>query len=300
MSSPFAKPCKVKKHPCYGSLPLRPYLPGSRRGIKGDLREHVVESRLLGPREVVVYLPPGYSSKDSFAYPVALLQDGQNIFDPETAVFGVDWAVNETAERLIAEQQIRPIILVAVYNSSERMLEYTPFADPDYGGGGAELYAAFLVEELLPYLESEYSLSRRPEDRAVIGSSLGGLLALHMGWNYPEAFGSVASMSPSLWWGRRGTITGLASGAPPNPRPRIWIDAGTQETESDINDNGVNDLIDDLRTVRAVLLYHGYELERDLFYREVEGSHHDEASWSLRVGDVLRALFPKTDSRLVL
>ncbi len=259
----------------------------------------MVDSRLLGPREVVVYLPPGYSSKDSFAYPVALLQDGQNIFDPETAVFGVDWAVNETAERLIAEQQIRPVILVAVYNSPDRVLEYTPFPDPEHGGGGADLYSAFLVGELLPYLEAEYSLSRRPEDRAVIGSSLGGLLALHLGWNHPKEFGSVASMSPSLWWGRRGTLTSMGGGEAPSPRPRIWVDAGTEEIDSDINDNGVNDLIDDLRTLRAVLLYHGYELERDLFYHEIEGSHHDEASWSLRVGDVLKALFPMADSRLV-
>lgn len=283
---------KNRATPAYGCLPLRPYLRGARKPNAGDLHQHEVSSRILGSREVVVYLPPGYSEKDSFAYPLALLQDGQNIFDPRTAVFGVDWGVDETAERLIAEQQIRPVILVAVYNSRDRIIEYTPFADPEHGGGGAALYEEFLIEELLPFLQSRYSLSHRAEDRAVIGSSLGGLLALHLGWSHPKLFGAVGSLSPSLWWGRRGMISGFAGAAPPSPRPMIWIDGGTLENEEDANDNGVPDLIDDLRTMRAVLLSHGYELEKDLMYREVEGQRHDEKAWSLRVGDVLKALFP--------
>jgi enterochelin esterase-like enzyme len=283
---------KNRARSAYGCLPLRPYLPGSRKG-KGDLKQHQVASRILGSREVVVYLPPGYSAKDSFAYPLALLQDGQNIFDPKTAVFGVDWAVDLTAERLIAEQKIRPVILVAVYNSRERVIEYTPFADRELGGGGAARYEEFLIDELLPFLHSEYSLSKRPEDRAVIGSSLGGLLALHLGWTRPRVFGAVGSLSPSLWWGQRGMITSMASGAPPSPRPLIWLDGGTLESDTDDNDNGVPDVVDDLRTMRAVLLSHGYQLEKDLIYRELEGQRHDESAWSSRVGDVLQALFPK-------
>lgn len=244
-----------------------------------------------------MYLPPGYSSKDSFPYPFALLQDGQNIFDPTTAVFGVDWGVDLTAERLIVEQEIRPVVLVAVYNSPTRVIEYTPFADPEHGGGGAALYEGFLIHELLPFLHQEYSLSQRAEDRAIIGSSLGGLLALHMGWKHPQQFGAVASLSPSLWWGRRGMITALASASTPTPRPLIWVDAGTLETDSDINNNGISDLIDDLRTLRAVLLTHGYELDKDLFYHELEGERHNERAWSRRIGDVLRVLFPKQDFR---
>lgn len=284
--------------PEYGRLTLRPYLKAPRRprtSRTGDLREHQVESRILGDRHIIVYLPPGYSEKDSYAYPLALLQDGQNVFDAKTSVFGVEWGVDETAEKLIIEQQMRPVILVAVYNSPDRIIEYTPFPDPEHGGGGAPLYEQFLVEELLPFLESRYTLSKRVEDRAVIGSSLGGLLALHLGWTLPRHFGSLAALSPSLWWGQRGLITGIAGGALPSPRPRIWLDGGTLESEADDNQNGVPDLIDDLRAMRAILLHHGYELDKDLFYCEVEGQHHDERAWSLRVGDVLKTFFPKAE-----
>lgn len=283
--------------PCYGSLSLRPYLsPEKNRPkgtITGDVRNHTINSVLLGKRQVSVYLPPGYSEMDSWAYPFALLQDGQNIFDASTAVFGVEWGVDEAAERLIVEQKMAPVILVAVYNSEQRVDEYTPFPDPEHGGGSAVVYRQFLVEELIPFLEGLYSLSKRPEERAVIGSSLGGLVSLYLGWTATNIFGLVGALSPSLWWGRRGFITGVAGDPPPKIRPKIWLDAGTHEAKADINGNGVPDLIDDLRTMRAVLLSHGYKEGFDLTYKEIEGGTHDETCWSQRVGDVLSFFFPK-------
>jgi len=260
--------------------------------LTGDIRHMVVNSRYLGDRDIVVYLPPGYSANDNWRYPFALLQDGQNIFDTQTAVFGVEWRVDETTERLIVDQKICPVILVAIYNSPDRINEYTPFADPDHGGGGAELYNAFLVDELIPFLDHHFSISRRPEDRAVIGSSLGGLLALFLGWYSDFAFGKIAALSPSLWWGRRCFLTGMGGGPTPKNKPKIWLDGGTDEVDSDVNDNGIPDLIDDLRTLRAVLFAHGYVLGEDLMYREVEGGTHDEESWSERVEDILTYFFP--------
>lgn len=283
--------------PCYGSLCLRPYLsPEKNRqvgSITGDVRLHTINSQLLGQREIAVYVPPGYSATDTWRYPFALLQDGQNIFDANTAVFGVEWGVDEAAERLIVEQKMEAVILVAIYNSEQRVEEYTPFPDPEHGGGKAMVYRQFLVEELIPYLESLYSLSRIPQQRAVIGSSLGGLLSLYLGWTATSEFGLVGALSPSLWWGRRCFITGMAGDPAPTTRPKIWLDAGTLESRSDSNGNGVPDLIDDLRTMRAVLLSHGYVENEDLIYREIEGGTHDENSWSERVGEVLTEFFPK-------
>lgn len=285
--------------PAYGCLPLRPYLKARRshKGstLTGDIRTHTIASKVVESRDVLVYLPPGYSDHGGYSYPYAILQDGQNVFDAKTAVFGVEWGVDETAETLIVNQKIAPIILVAVYNSPERIVEYTPIPDPQNGGGGAAAYETFLLEELLPFLEATYSLSRRAEERAVIGSSLGGLLALHLGWRHPKQFGLVGAMSPSLWWARRGVITAMAGCPPPDPLPRIWLDGGTHETDTDENGNGVPDLLDDLRTMRAVLLAQGYQLDKNFTYLEVEGGEHNEASWSARVGDVLKAFFPKPD-----
>lgn len=288
----------ISSYGCLG-LRLRPYLKDQKlcksSTLTGDIRKHTITSEIVDSREIVVYLPPGYSDSGEFTYPFAILQDGQNIFDAKTAAFGVEWGVDEAAETLIVNQKISPVILVAVYNSPDRMIEYTPIVDPDHGGGGAALYEAFMLKELLPFLEKNYSLSRRAEERAVVGSSLGGLLALHLGWKLSKEFGLVAAMSPSLWWARRGVITAMAGGKAPDPRPKIWLDGGTLETDEDTNNNGIPDLIDDLRTLRAVLLAQGFELGKDLIYKEVAGARHDEKSWSARIGDVLQEFFPKRD-----
>jgi len=282
---------------CDGSLCLRPYLPPDSQGrvghLTGDIRRHTIPSKLVGNREILVYLPPGYSEKDNYSYPFALLQDGQNIFDAESAVFGVEWGVDEAAEQLITEQKMQPAILVAVYNSPRRIAEYTPFPDPEHNGGEAPLYRAFLISELIPFLEETYRVSRIREERVVIGSSLGGLLSLYLGWTRSDIFGGAAALSPSLWWGRRGFITALGGNDPPELPPKIWLDAGTEESDLDGNDNGISDLIDDLRTLRAVLHYHGYSEEQNLIYREIEGGTHTESSWSKRVGEVLTYFFPK-------
>ena len=285
--------------PCYGSFALRPYLkhqPASERGsLTGRIEHHVIHSKILGARDLVVYLPPGYSDRDNYSYPLALLQDGQNIFDTNSSVFGVEWGADEAAEMLIVEQKMEPVILVAIYNSLHRIDEYTPFPDSQYGGGKARLYRAFLVQEVLPFLESRYTVSKRRSERAVIGSSLGGLLTLYLGWTGSASFGLVASLSPSLWWGKRGLITAIAGQDAPADPPVIWLDAGTQESLVDENLNHVPDLLDDMRTLRAVLCYHGYRENVDLFYQEVDGGTHDEKSWSERIGRVFTTFFPKQD-----
>lgn len=285
--------------PCYGSFALRPYLKHQHTAecgsLTGNIDHHTLQSKLVGDRELVVYLPPGYSERDNFTYPFALLLDGQNIFDQSTAVFGVEWGADESAEELIVEQIMGPTILCAIYNSPHRIDEYTPFPDPEHGGGEAAQYRAFLTDEVIPFLESRYTVSKRSSERAVIGSSLGGLLALYLGWTASETFGMVGALSPSLWWGRRGLITAIAGSEPPKNRPKIWLDAGTEESRVDENRNGVPDLLDDMRALRAVLRYQGFKEEQDLFYHEIEGATHDEESWSKRIGRVFTHFFPKPD-----
>lgn len=280
-------------------VPLPPVVPPEwlvRGGtVVGDVRSHEIESHILkGTRKVLVYLPPGYTEGDPWRYPVAYVNDGQNVFDSSTAAFGVEWGLDEIAQSLIEGRKIQPLVMVAVYNSSQRMQEYTPTRDGRRGGGHAEHYGRFLVEELKPWIESRYQVSKRAADTCILGSSLGGLVSLYLGWSRPDVFGLVAALSPSLWWAGRDLIAGIAGDPKERGPHRIWMDVGTAESLDDSNGNGVPDVVDDLRAMRAVLAYKGYKLEQDLFYREVEGATHSEADWGKRIGDVLQALFPFT------
>ena len=297
----------------HGEVPATPYFrtsPGgklqlcpSRRHFRsghtltGNIQTHNFSSTLLDDDvQVWVYLPPSYAAADPWRYPCLYLHDGQNVFDAKTSAFGVEWGVDEAAECLILEGKIDPIIMVGVANSPERMAHYTPFPDPEQGGGEGNLYRSFLIDELKPWIDATFPTRKGSRETAIAGSSLGGLSALHMSWTRPDVFGMVAALSPSLWWGHRKLITRIGGDQKTLKPYRIWIDMGTEESTTDDNDNQVPDLIDDLRTLRAVLLAQGYRLNEDLFYREIIGGIHDEAAWGARVADVLTCLFPASST----
>src|SRR5437899_10304013 len=92
--------------------------------LTGNIQRHrTFPSKILGNRrDVLVYLPPGYSRFSRTHYPVLYLHDGQNVFDTATAFAGVEWGVDETAERLIRGKVIEPLIIVAVANMGDERL----------------------------------------------------------------------------------------------------------------------------------------------------------------------------------
>src|SRR5438105_13406923 len=100
-----------------------------RHTLTGNIHRHrQFPSRTLGnSRDILVYLPPGYLRFRRQHYPVLYMQDGQNVFDAATAFGGVEWGVDETAQRLIRKNLIEPLIVVAVDNVGEnRIHEYAP------------------------------------------------------------------------------------------------------------------------------------------------------------------------------
>src|SRR5213083_429377 len=86
--------------------------------LTGKIKRHRgFRSKILGNRrDVLVYLPPGYRRFSRHRYPVLYLQDGQNVFDAATSFAGVEWGVDETAERLIRKKLLAPLIIVGVAN----------------------------------------------------------------------------------------------------------------------------------------------------------------------------------------
>ncbi|MDT7811591.1 MAG: hypothetical protein QOJ42_1507, partial [Acidobacteriaceae bacterium] len=117
------------------------------RKTRLHLRTGVTSRFLSTKRDVLVYLPPEYEPAGSRRYPVLYLQDGQNLFDGKTSyVKGSSWRVGETADRLIGQGEIEPLIIVGVYNTgTHRLEEYTPTRDPAYGGGKADRYGQLLT-----------------------------------------------------------------------------------------------------------------------------------------------------------
>jgi enterochelin esterase-like enzyme len=239
---------------------------------------------LRNRRDLIVYLPPGYHEQHGRTYPVLYLHDGQNLFDGATSFIpGMDWHVGQTADHLIHEGQVEPLIIVGIYNAGKQRLgEYTPTRAPKLGGGRANRYAKFLLEEVRPFVQQQYRAAEGAERTGIGGSSLGGLVSLYLGLKLPKVFGRIAALSPSVWWNER-VILRFAAAAPVHPHPRIWLDAGTREGGR---------TVEDVERFRDLLLGKGWQLERDLHYERIEGAEHNEAAWARRVGPFLQFLFP--------
>jgi predicted alpha/beta superfamily hydrolase len=252
----------------------------------GQLRKHErFRSRVLrNQRDLIVYLPPGYDAQPFTRFPVLYLHDGQNLFDRATAFGGVDWNVHGAADRLITAGEVTPLIIVGIYNTGKsRIHEYTPSKAPKLGGGRADRYAKFLMQEVMPFIQREYRILSDSRLTGIGGSSLGGLLSLYLGLKMPQTLGRVAALSPSVWWNQRMILRFAAAMAPVQPRPSIWLDIGTKEGPR---------IVPDVEQFRDILLKKGWRLGEDLHYERVEGGEHNEAAWAQRIGRVLQFLYP--------
>jgi predicted alpha/beta superfamily hydrolase len=259
--------------------------------LTGNIKRHrAFPSKILGNRrDVLVYLPRGYRRLSRRRYPVLYLHDGQNVFDAATSFAGVEWGMDETAGRLIKENLIEPLIIVAVANmGEERVDEYTPTRGvidakakrKKRSKGLARKYGHFLMEELKPYIDRKYRTNPGAEFTGLGGSSLGGLATLAIGILCSQVFGRLLVMSPSIWWDNF-AIYRLVGSIQQKPPLKIWLDTGTAEPGWEQARELLNRLVEK-----------GLKLQKDLQYMEAQGAGHSEAAWAARVEPALRFLFP--------
>ena len=252
--------------------------------LTGDFRTHESfhSQHLEQDHTILVLLPPGYDADPNRRYPVLYLHDGQNVFDKATSV-GEEWRVDETALGLITAGAIEPLIIVGIYNTGEaRIDEYTPTGDKRLGGGHADDYGRMIIEELKPLVDRAYCTKPDAANTGIAGSSLGGLVSLHLGFTHPAVFTKIAALSPSVWWGRKAILKTIRE-ARSKPPIRMWVDMGTAEGRKGL---------DDARLLKAALVGLGFTPGGDLHYAEYEGATHSEQAWSERVGPMLEFLFP--------
>lgn len=254
------------------------------------LRDVTPSNTLLKKRDLIIWLPPDYATNTGRRYPVLYMHDGQNLMDATTAFAG-EWGVDETAQALVGSNKVEPLIIVGIYNTSDRGPEYTQVPDARYSevdganGGRADLYGQFIVNELKPLIDGKYRTKPEAKDTGLAGSSLGGLVSMYLGMKHPETFNRLGVISPSVFWGNNDIVTKVQ--ALPGKLPlSVWLDIGTDEGSTS------QETVDDTRLLRDALVNKGWELNTQLKYTEVDGGKHNEAAWAARFGDALQYLFP--------
>ncbi|MFM2043100.1 MAG: hypothetical protein RLY86_1676 [Pseudomonadota bacterium] len=266
-----------------------------------------VPSAHVPPRNVTVWLPPGYEGGTG-RYSVLYMHDGQNVFEGATAYGGQEWGVDEALSRLMAEGKVRDTIVVGVWNTSNRYLEYYPqaaferlpediraaFQQQAGGTPVSDAYLTFLVTELKPYIDRTYRTRPGRDDTFLMGSSMGGLISTYALIRQGETFGAVGAVSTHWPMARpdqqpesmRAALFGamlatVAEGLTP-AKGRIWFDFGTVNLDSFYEPLQVQ--------VDAVMAKNGFTRGKDWMTEKFEGADHNEVSWRQRVHQPLEFL----------
>ena len=239
---------------------IYPHFFGAPRGHFLPLIE--IESAILGrSHRLRVYLPPGYEENTLAHYPLAYMQDGQNLFFPHEAFQQKDWQVDETSQVLRAMQAIEDLIIVGVYSNERRNEEYTK---PGY-----EAYGRSVVEELVQCEETFLRTTRKRLDRTMWGSSLGGVVSFYTVWQYPEVFGSAACMSSTFTY-KDDLMERVLS--EPKRKTGFYLDSGWPGDNYEVT-----------LAMALALISRGWRYGRDLLYLCFPNAAHDEKAWGMRL-----------------
>ena len=255
-----------------------------------------------------VWLPRGYDDHPDRHYPVIYAHDGQWWFGDNPSSGDKPNGTNawnqidpkaRTMSREVAQGRMREAIFVLVDNIFEsRTQDMLPpyvndcgFQGPVVTGEG-DLYRAFIVSELMPFVDSHYRTVSGPENTGTVGLSFGGVAAFYHGWDFvdrkdrPLDFGRIGSFSGSFW------TCGLRPKINEDPRRsdiRVYFDSGVQAKDNFLSNN---------RHYRDRFARSDppYEVENDIRYKWYCGGQHVGPHWKKRLPKMMDFLFPGTEA----
>jgi predicted alpha/beta superfamily hydrolase len=153
-------------------------------------------------------------------------------------------------------------------------------ADKPPAGGKGDIYTDSILNEVKPFIDENLRTKPGREFTSLGGSSLGGLITLHIGLKHPDVFSQLLVVSPSVWWDEQWILQQVQNLLEPTGQ-RIWLDIGTAEGASAVQNT---------RVLRDLLMDIGWT-EKSLNYVEAENAPHNEQAWAERVPEMLRFLY---------
>lgn len=262
------------------------------------------QSKYITARNIDVWLPDGYNTNKKYA--ILYMQDGQMLFDSNITWNKQEWMVDETINRLIDAKKIKDCIVVGIWNGGKtRHIDYFPQKpfetlnaveqDCIYSAKRpnhqsvfnnqkiqSDNYLKFLVTELKPRIDSQFSTQKSYQNTFIAGSSMGGLISIYAICQYPKIFGGAACLS-THWTG----IFTLEN----NPIPNAFL----QYLQAHLPNSNNHKIYFDYGTVSLDSLYPAIQKKVDLIMvskgfkvknwrtKEFVGENHSEKAWQKRL-----------------
>lgn len=233
----------------------------SQRGPRGEVLHGRITLGWLAAapkrRRLDLYLPP--VDADPTEVPLLVVLDGPDYLERGR--------LDRLLDGLIRRGLMAPVVAAFLGNAgASRAAEYL--------GGDPAL--ATLIHDVLPIARDRAGLRASATGAtAILGSSAGGVLALHAAVRRPDVFARAICQSVAAFEDPEISTVSLVRHGPVSPA-RLWLDAGDHEWLAGPNDR-----------LAALLVERGY----DVTYRRQHGGH-DQTSWTESLVDALPALFP--------
>jgi predicted alpha/beta superfamily hydrolase len=233
-------------------------------------------------RRIWLYLPNDYLSAPEKRYPVIYMHDGQNLFDQATSFSG-EWQVDEALHSLQNQGDYGAIVVGIDNGGSNRINEYSPWINAQYGGGQGDLYIDFIKNTLKPYIDNNYRTLSQAQNTGLIGSSMGGLISLYGASKFPNVFGKAGIFSPSIWFARQ-QVSEFISSQSFNGIPfRVYFVGGTNESSS---------MLPDMQSAKTALINAGVIAQEVRLVSHNDGAH-SEWYWRREFPAAYQYLFPQ-------
>ena len=150
-------------------------------------------SKSLGAtNHAIVIVPPGYMENWEKKYPVFYLISGTT--DTEEVYYKVG-RVNYILDNLLAEKKAKEMIIVLPYGNPTKLLPTPPASAAPQTQFGGDPFSKDLINDLMPYVESNYRTINNRDHRAIGGFSRGGNQALFNGLSNLDKFSYLCSYS---------------------------------------------------------------------------------------------------------
>lgn len=235
-------------------------------------------------RRIWLYLPPDYHTTNK-TYPVIYMHDGQNLFDNLTAFSG-EWQVDETLNNLHQNGDYGAIVVGIDNGGQHRINEYGPWLNTQYNQGGqGDFYMDFIVETLKPYIDANFRTKSQAPYTAMIGSSLGALIATYGQVKFANTFHKIGSFSPAYWFNLNDLNQYIQSTSSTLTDARYYFVAGSNESTT---------MVTNINSIRELLQTKGLTTSNTLTKIDGYGTH-TENYWRGEFGAAYQWLFATTN-----